>query len=178
LVSRSAVMDLTGVAMPDDTYRVQLVGTGAVAIRDTNGNALDGENFGSLPSGDGSAGGNFAATFTVTAPMVPDPTLDSIQADVFTPTCATNGCHGGVNPAEQLDLSNADTSFAELVGVASVQQPMLLLVNPNDPDTSYLVHKLEGAATIDGNSMPPTGALDPAVIAQIRTWITNGATRN
>ena len=173
---RIAIMDLSGVAMPDDTYRVILYGNGASIIQDIDGNALDGENFGGFPSGNGTAGGNYAAMFSVTAPIVIGPTLDQIQAVVFGPSCSS--CHGGANPSEQLDLSDADTSFAELVGVPSVQQPGVLLVAPNDPDASYLIRKLENDPSIDGNRMPLGSALDPAVIAEIRTWIANGALRN
>jgi hypothetical protein len=56
--SRSAVMDLTGVPLIDDRYGITLLGTGGAAILDLSGNALDGE-------GDGIAGGDFTATFSV-----------------------------------------------------------------------------------------------------------------
>ena len=56
--SRSAVMDLTGVPLVDDRYGITLLGTGGAAILDLSGNALDGE-------GDGVAGGDFTATFSV-----------------------------------------------------------------------------------------------------------------
>ena len=39
----SAVMDLTGMVLADDTYRITLVGTGAAVIMDLDGNALDGD---------------------------------------------------------------------------------------------------------------------------------------
>ena len=63
---RSAVFDLTGVALADDTYRVRLLGSGASMIQDNDANALDGEFLGVFPSGDGSAGGNFIAQFSIT----------------------------------------------------------------------------------------------------------------
>jgi hypothetical protein len=40
------------------------------AVRDTSGNVLDGEFGGSFPSGDGTAGGDFAADFTIAAPSL------------------------------------------------------------------------------------------------------------
>ena len=65
------------------------------------------------------------------------------------------------------------TSYAQLVGVASSQNPGILRVAANDPDNSYLIQKLEGAA---GARMPLGAApLDPEVIAAIRLWIANGA---
>jgi hypothetical protein len=83
----SATFDLTGVAMPDDTYRVRLLGSGASVILDIDANALDGEFDGTFPSGDGTEGGDFIATFTVTTPPS-GATLAAIQASIFTPTCA------------------------------------------------------------------------------------------
>ena len=130
--------------------------------------------------GNGSAGGDFSADFSITTPIVIGPTLDQIQAVVFTPSCASAGCHSGPsgNPLPTgLDLSNADASLAALVGTPSVQQPTIMRVAVNDPDNSYLIQKLEGIAAT-GNQMPVgQPALDSAVIAEIRLWITNGALR-
>jgi hypothetical protein len=56
---RSAVMDLTGVPSVVDEYGITLLGSSGAAILDLSGNALDGE-------GDGVAGGDFTATFSVT----------------------------------------------------------------------------------------------------------------
>jgi len=180
---QTAIFDLTGVVLADDTYRVQLLGLGASVILDLDANALDGEFGGVLPSGNGTAGGNFQTGFTLTTPIVIGPTLDQIQAVVFTPTCATVGCHTGptgVILPSGLDLSDADASFASLVGVGgvpSIQQVGILRVAPTDPVNSYLIQKLEGIAAT-GLQMPiGSPPLDPAVIAEIRQWITNGAPR-
>jgi hypothetical protein len=175
---QSAVFDLTGVALADDTYRIQLLGGATNAILDLDGNALDGEYLGSLPSGNGVAGGDLMVQFTFTAPVVLGPTLDEIQRAVFTPTCATSNCHNGANPAGGLDLRDADTSHAQLVDVPSQDDPMILRVAPGAPDDSYLVHKIEGTAA-QGQQMPPNGAapLSQAEIGAIRQWITDGAAR-
>ena len=173
---QSAVFDLTGVALADDTYRVTLEGTGASVILDQDANALDGEFGGGFPSGDGTEGGDFEATFEISTPVMIGPTLDQIQAVVFTPTCATAGCHTGPTGnslPSGMDLTSANASFNSLVGVSSLQQPAILRVAAGDPDNSYLVMKLEGNA---GSLMPFGGpALDPSVIAEIRQWITDGA---
>ncbi len=59
---------------------------------------------------------------------------------------------------------------------AGEQQPAVLRVAPMDPDNSYLIRKLEGAAGITGAQMPLGGpALDQAVIDEIRQWIMDGA---
>jgi uncharacterized protein involved in high-affinity Fe2+ transport len=175
---QSAVFDLTGVTLADDTYRIQLLGGATNAIQDLDGNALDGEFLGNLPSGNGIAGGDFMVQFTITTPVVVGPTLDEIQTAVFTPTCATSNCHNGANPSGGLDLRDADTSFAQLVDVPSDDDPMIFRVAPGDPDNSYLVQKIEGTAA-QGQQMPPGGAapLSQAEIDAIRQWITDGASR-
>lgn len=176
----TAVFDLTGVALADDTYQVRLLGSGASMILDMDANALDGEFSGTFPSGDGSEGGDFEAEFVISTPVAMGATLDEIQAAVFTPTCSVAGCHTGPTSNSLpggMNLSNADASFAALVGVASLQVPALSRVAANDPDNSYLVRKLEGTAA-GGVRMPfGGGPLDPALIADIREWVTNGAQR-
>lgn len=174
----SATLDLTGVALADDTYRVRLFGSGASIVMDLDANALDGEFSGTFPSGDNIAGGDFEAMFSL-AVRVNTATLDALQANVFTPSCAFSGCHtgpaGGGLPAG-MDLSSADASFASLVGVTSLQQSSLERVTANDPDNSYLVQKVEGTAA--GTRMPlGGGALDQALIDDIRQWISDGANR-
>ena len=172
---QSAVFDLTGVVLADDTYRIQLLGGATNAIMDLDGNALDGEYFGNLPSGNGIAGGDFMVQFTIATPVVIQPTLDEIQAVVFTPTCATSTCHTGATPAGGLDLSDADNSHMALVDMPSSQGT--LLVAPTLPDDSYLVHKIEGTQAA-GQRMPLGRApLSQPEIDAIRLWITNGAAR-
>ena len=177
---RSAVFSLNGITLADDTYRVRLLGAGASLIMDLDANALDGEFSGAFPSGNGVAGGNFALQFTMQAPVVIGPTLDQIQAVIFTPSCATAGCHSAGTMAAGLSLADADSSYADLVGQFSnaAGQAGSVLVLPNDPDMSYLIMKLENAAGITGNRMPPAGAaISQSNIDQVRLWITNGALR-
>ena len=172
----SAIFDLAGVTLGDDVYRVALVGSGGTPIQDLDGNALDGEFGGLFPSGNTVAGGDFIAQFTIATPIVIGPTLDQIQAVVFTPTCATATCHTGAGAAGGLNLSDADTSFVELVGVPSTANAAILRVAIADPDNSYLIQKLEGSALPQMPlGRPPLAAGD---IQEIRNWITNGADRN
>jgi mono/diheme cytochrome c family protein len=172
---KSAVFDLSGVTLVDDTYRVTLAGAGASMIMDIDANALDGEFSGTFPSGNGVAGGNFIAQFSLSTPVQTGPTLDEIQAAVFTPSCA--GCHSptGSAAATGLHLQNADASYASLVNITSAANAAIQRVVPNEPDNSYLIHKLEGTGT--GGVMPPTGMLPQATINNIRQWITDGALR-
>jgi len=176
----TAVFDVTGVALADDTYQVRLLGSGASMILDMVANALDGEISGACPFGDGTEGGDFEAEFVVATPVSAGATLDEIQAAVFTPTCSNAGCHtgptGNILPGG-MDLTDANARFNSLVGVASLQVPALSRVAANDPDNSYLIQKLEGTAAGDIRMPFGGGALDPALIADIREWISNGAPR-
>ena len=172
MMPMSATFDLTGVALADDTYRVTLKGDGASIILDIDANALDGEFTGNFPSGDGTEGGDFEATFTITTPAAV--TFDEIQTNVFTPTCATAGCHSGAGAPQGLRLE-AGMAFANLVDVPSNEVPTLDRVEPGDPDNSYLVQKIEGTAAV-GARMPLGGQpLSQDLIDDIRQWISDGA---
>jgi hypothetical protein len=106
-------------------------------------------------------------------------TLSELQASVFTPICS--GCHtgGGESLPSAMNLSNAEASFASLVGVASIQQSTLDRVSPGDADNSYLIHKIEGAPSITGARMPFGGPpLDQETIDRMRSWIDAGALNN
>lgn len=109
----------------------------------------------------------------------PAATLAQLQSTVFTPSCA--GCHtgGGATLPASMNLTSASASFAALVNVASVQQPSLMRVAPNNVAGSYLIHKLEGAATITGSRMPQGGPfLSQATIDTVKSWINSGAPNN
>jgi hypothetical protein len=172
---RLAVMDPGGIAAPEDRYRVVLKGDGPGLILSVSGVALDGDFEGVLPSGDGVQGGDFTAEFELRGIQ---PTLTSIQRNVFTPTCAVAGCHTGPtgpNLPGGMNLNSDNASFASLVNVPSLQDPQLLRIAPGDADASYLIRKLEGTADT-GATMPAGGTpLDPATIAAIRQWIDDGA---
>ena len=100
------------------------------------------------------------------------PTLESIQANVFDPSCVT--CHAGAAAPQGLRL-DAGNSYTSLVGVESREDDSFLRVEPGNPDDSYLVHKLEGRASV-GERMPLGGGPMPdEVIAFVRQWIADGA---
>jgi hypothetical protein len=78
-----------------------------------------------------------------------------------------------------MNLTSAANSYAALVGVASVVQVTVLRVAPNNAVASYLVQKLEGAATISGSRMPLVGGyLDQPTIDTVKSWINAGAQNN
>jgi mono/diheme cytochrome c family protein len=101
------------------------------------------------------------------------PELNAIQYNIFTPYCS--GCHSGAGAPLGLKLDTVDNSYNLLVNRASSQQNTLQLVSPNDPDNSYLIHKVEGLAATGlrmplGMSSLPADSLDA-----LRQWISNGA---
>jgi len=102
------------------------------------------------------------------------PTLASLQANIFSPTCAP-GCHeiGGIGP---MPLDNETATYSSLVGTTSLELPPLLRVTPFDPEQSYIVWKIEGRPTIVGGQMPLFGTpLTQDKIDAIIGWIERGA---
>ncbi len=73
--------------------------------------------------------------------------IDDVQSQVFTPTCATAGCHNGAT----FPNLQPGSSFNNIVGVASGQSA-LKLVQPFDADNSYLVKKVEGTGVGESNA--------------------------
>lgn len=126
-----------------------------------------------------SCGGGGGSSYSPPPPPPPPPVtfgpiFSEIQASVFTPTCAVSGCHTGSGAPQGLQLDAAN-SYTLLVGVASTEDAAVLRVSPGDPDSSYLIHKLEGNASV-GGQMPLNGTpLSQANIDSIRQWITDGA---
>jgi hypothetical protein len=94
------------------------------------------------------------------------------------PNC--DGCHP---PNAGMNLT-AGSAFANIVGVASTESP-LRRVRPFRPDSSYLVHKIQGTQSSVGGSgsRMPLGCsglscLPDATINTIRNWILQGALNN
>lgn len=95
-------------------------------------------------------------------------------------TCARADCHATESPAGDLVLERG-AAYDALVDRPSSQVPRLALVRPSHPDSSYLVHKLEGTqATVGGSGerMPKGGQVDPSFLYRLRRWIEEGAKRN
>jgi hypothetical protein len=116
-----------------------------------------------------------------TAPPVPGgapTTLNQIQTQMFTPTCARVGCHDNSSAQAGLVLI-AGLARANIVNVASSQQPALSRVEPGNAEMSYLLRKVRGDANITGARMPISGAaLSQAQIDGIIQWIDSGAADN
>ena len=100
--------------------------------------------------------------------------LSAIQAQIFTPNCASfSSCHGGGSPQQGMSL--LAPAAGAVIGVASTEVPTLMRVAPGEPDASYLLHKLERAMPAVGERMPPGQPLASNKIQAIRMWIAAGA---
>jgi len=95
---------------------------------------------------------------------------DQVQS-IIKRSCAVSGCHQGKFSPKKLDLTPG--VFPDNArGVASREVPELKLVDPTDPDKSYLLMKVAGQEGISGKRMPiGRKALDPEEIQALRDWI-------
>ena len=114
------------------------------------------------------------------------PTFSSVQAQIFETTDVAGrqacvSCHTNVGhaPSGGLNLAH-DVAYDQIVNVGSKERPASMYVVPGDPDSSYLVHKVEGLPDIIGRRMPFSGPpyLTDGQILILKRWIATGALRN
>lgn len=100
---------------------------------------------------------------------------------IFSGNCAFSGCHAGTAPQQGMNLS-AGVAYANIMCVQANERPGMMRVRPLQPDSSYLVHKIQGTQTTVGGSggQMPLGLtpLSGQQISLIRAWITEGAKNN
>ena len=102
-----------------------------------------------------------------------------IQEYVFDKSCASSACHAAPANAYGLSLEYR-LSYENLVGVVP-QNPAaaaagMKLVDPGNPENSFLLTKLIGPEPSQGSRMPfGGGTLHTGKIDAIRTWIAAGA---
>jgi uncharacterized protein (TIGR03118 family) len=125
----------------------------------------------------GNVGTSAGVTVTVSN-ATPTVTLSQLQTAIFTPKCS--GCHTGLGTSlPGVQNLSAGNTFASIVNVPSIEQPALKRIAPGDPDHSYLVQKIEGAAGISGQRMPFGGPfLSQSDIDLVRAWVAQGALNN
>jgi hypothetical protein len=127
-------------------------------------------------AGDGT--GVFAPPGVCNANLTPDPNLFAPVQDIFTDSCALSGCHAGANPSAGQSLSQG-AAISNIVCVPSVEVARLFRVQAGNPDSSYLVLKVEGNAGAVGGvaTQMPIGfpALTQQEVDAIRAWILAGA---
>ena len=95
-----------------------------------------------------------------------------IRAEVLVPSCGFGSCHGSAAGGLQID---EDMTTDALIDVPSTALDGAVLVIPGDADGSYLMAKLLDADGIDGDVMPPSGAMTAQRIAMVSDWIAAGA---
>jgi hypothetical protein len=107
-------------------------------------------------------------------------TQAGITSGLMTPRCATSACHAG-DPPIAFPSCEADRWYDAMVGVPSQQAPGLNMIEPGDPEKSYLVLKLRGTHGQSGGGgarMPIADSpLDDVEEAAVEAWIANGAPR-
>ena len=161
----TVIVDFNGISVNDDIYQLTIVDA---ELSDSNGVILDGDK-------DGEIGGEFTTTFNIITPPNPNATFSAIQSNVFTPICS--GCHGGAAPRAGLSLE-AGVAYNNIVNANSTQSA-LLRIEPNNPDDSYLIRKIQGEPDIAGERMPLGGPFLPqSTIDDIRQWVSEGALNN
>jgi len=124
--------------------------------------------------------GMVLASLVLSGPLLADPAPASLAKDVapiLTQRCVM--CH--IAGAAQGGLDLYTNLWSAIVNVKSTQSA-LDLVEPGDPDKSYLYLKLTGAQLSAGGSgeqMPfQAGQLDAGQLELIRAWIAQGAPNN
>ena len=100
-------------------------------------------------------------------------TMDAVQEDVFTLSCAFSTCHGDAQEAG-LGLSDEAMSASELINVESVEIPGATRVVPGDSTSSLLFQVLDGEVDVV-RQMPPGSAVTAAQKDLVRRWIDDGA---
>ena len=97
---------------------------------------------------------------------VPDPVKK-----ILLRSCAVAGCHQGAYPAQNLNL-DPENIRASAVNAASRENPALKIVDPAEPEKSYLLMKIRGDRGIAGKRMPyGADPLKAADIQAIRDWL-------
>jgi hypothetical protein len=121
--------------------------------------------------------GSDSPSNTETPPMlIDDPSFTSDIQTIFINNCISSGCHNAGAAGGMVLLQGQ--AYANLVNVASSQEPDKTRVIPNDATNSYIVIKLEGRQT-NGSRMPLGGAaLHANTIQNIKNWINKGAKNN
>jgi hypothetical protein len=109
-----------------------------------------------------------------------EPTLANVFDAVFQPSCTFNACHGSSGQAAGLDLQATDL-LTELLDHQVQGDTGMALVEPGDPDNSWLYQVLSSCAPQDGGNVGSHMPLNAPVllgdtsVALVREWIAAGA---
>ncbi len=109
-------------------------------------------------------------------------TYHDIQHYIFEKSCVNSACHGAPANAGGLNLAY-ENSYQNLVGQTpknpAAAAAGMKLVDPNNPDNSFIITKLVGPTEKELGSRMPFGGgkLHDGKIEALRKWITAGAPR-
>jgi hypothetical protein len=169
----------TGSCTATSTSYAQGTEVTLTAIADS-GSSFSGWGGGSC-SGTGNCLLTITATTTITATFSvnpPTPTFAGHVQPIFTANCAP--CHVG-STSGGLSLS-VGASYSNLVNVPSQALPSMNRIKPNDPQNSYLLHKIKGTqGTIGGSGSQMPLNRSPLLATDIKTiedWVNAGAPNN
>lgn len=87
--------------------------------------------------------------------------------EIFKKSCA--GCHSGLLAPKGLKL--VPGKFASAIDAKSKELPALKIIDTANPESSYLLMKIEGASSIKGKRMPAGGVLADADLQTLKAWI-------
>ncbi len=112
-------------------------------------------------------------------------TLTSMRETIFRGSCTFSACHDGIAPAAGLDLASDQVHSNLLNHDIAFAQTDKALVQPGNPDESWLMDMISLCEPIDDAEnvlahMPrnsPT-LLPPGLVAKVRDWILAGAADN
>ena len=93
-----------------------------------------------------------------------------VPTAVFKRNCNNEICHDSEEPAGDLDLDSPDL-LSRLIGVPGTDCTERLRIDPNNPDQSFLLDKLESRVPECGDRMPLGGSLPTDVIDCVRQWV-------
>jgi hypothetical protein len=141
---------------------------------DTGGGSTGGGGTGGGGTGGGGTGGGTGGGGGTTDPSAIAPTWYGVQDNILAQFCTM--CHAGAGAPEglswEVDQYNAIVASARM----SNGVPSMRIVEPGDPNASYMYWKITGNPGISGVRMPATGIpLDQALIDVIEQWIIEGA---
>jgi hypothetical protein len=170
--------DIIGAQMPpsqqsenDDVNLAIIVGWIA-GVPIEGGGTGDGDGDGDM-TGDGDGDGDPLCFIELPLPATPTFAMDIWP--IMQNRCGTMGCHANLSVPLMPDEA---TAHANLIGMPA-SMAMANYVEPNDPDASYLWHKVAGTQSSvpmgGGSTMPFGGELCSLELQAIYAWILTGA---
>ena len=97
--------------------------------------------------------------------------LDVRVREIFGNSCASSTCHGGDHPKMDLSLEAEDIP-ENMIDVPSMQNSEYMLIDTNDPSSSYLLLKIIGGEGMKVKKMPiMTPPLSDEEVKAIMTWV-------